>query len=362
VKLSSKVARAGALAALLWASADSALAEDSNDSAYCRRVAAHARSEAALLWAPRVFAQGLRYPSGFDIGPATPTGYQVRAGLSYSLLDPFRALSVGAVADADCEAHDVQVELERALARSQSQPESVAYHAQSAFLTAQQPVIDAIVQRAQTRLKEHSITLYELNHILSLADQVERKAAQASGLAARRDALVAENAGAGNAGALTGQLKRLREVHENRLSTVRAYDAWNLRVLGGVIPLEKRDLDWFGWVELSYSLGGPFRSAAETSYREARQAELESDSHELPTAHKRQREQQLSAAEQAAVELRVIDKRLRYLSDTAQELQAADSPHTYEVDALTIERVSMEAERVYLNALIEAIKQEGNAT
>jgi hypothetical protein len=359
VKLSSYFARAGAVAALVCACAQNARAQDSDASPYCRRVSAHARSEAALMWAPKLFVQGLRYPSGFDIGPATPNGYQVRAGLSYSLLDPFRALSLGAAADADCAAHDVQAELEQALVRTKSQPEQRAYHAQSAYLTAQQPTVDAIVQRAQTRLKEHTITLYELNHILSLADQVERKAAQASSLAAQRDAAVAEAEGARDAQALTSELGRLRQTHEDKLSTVRAWDAWSLRVLGGLIPLEQRDLDWFGWVELSYSLGGPSRSAAEASFREARQAELETDPHELPAAHKRLRTEHRQQAEQAAVELRVVDKRLGYLSDTTKQLQSADSAHTYELDALTIERLSMEAERVYLLALIDSIKQEG---
>jgi hypothetical protein len=355
VKFSSVMAGAVALSALC----SPARAEDS---AYCRRVSAHARSEAALLWAPRVFVQGLRYPSGFDIGPATPNGYQLRMGLSYSLLEPFRALQLGAAADADCAAHGVQEELAAALDQSKSRPEDVAYRAQAAFLVAQQPTVDAIVQRAQTRLKEHTITLYELNHILSLSDQIERKSAQATGLAARRAAEAGEPQSTRSPAALSDELGRLREAHEEKISAARAYEAWNLRLLGGVIPLERSNLEIFGWVELSYSIGDRFRSAAEASFREARKAELETDPHGLPAARKLLAKQQNAQAEQAALELRVVDKRLKYLSDTVRELQGTDSPHTYELDALGIERLSIEAERVYLQALIDAIKQEGNAS
>jgi hypothetical protein len=346
------------LTALLCAVTVNARAEDSP---YCRRVSARAQSEAALLWAPRLFVQGLRYPSGFDIGPMTPNGYQLRVGASYSLLDPWKALQLGAAADAECAVYTVQHELEELLESSKSLPEERAYTAQAAFLTAQQTAVDAIVQRAQTRLKERTITLYELNHLLSLADHVERKTAQASGLAARRAAETSEPPSTRSAHALGGELARRRNTHEQKLSAARAYDAWALRVLGGVIPLEKEGADWFGWVELSYSLGGIARSGAETRYREARQAELESDPHELPAVHKRLQEQQAQQAEQAAIELRVIDKRLKYLTATVHELQAAGSPQTYELDAIAIERLSVEAERVYLTTLIDALKQEGSA-
>lgn len=362
MKLSAKSIRTAALAAVLSAAAGGARADDSETSPYCRRVAARAQSEAALLWAPRLFVQGLRYPSGFDIGPMTPNGYQLRVGASYSLLDPFKALQLGAAADADCAVTTVQQELEELLVTSKSQPEEQAYKAQAAFLTAQQPTVDTIVQRAQTRLKEHTITLYELNHLLSLADHIERKSAQASGLAARRAAEPSDKPrSARSAEALGGELARLRDTHEQKLSAARAYDAWALRVLGGVIPLEKEGVDWFGWVELSYSLGGIARSGAETRYQQARQAELESDTHELPALHKRVKEQQKQQAEQAALELRVIDKRIKYLAATTHELQAAGSPQTFELDAIAIEQLSVEAERIYLTTLIDALQQEGSA-
>jgi len=353
--------RTAALAALLCAVADSAHAEDTDASPYCRRVSARAQSEAALLWAPRLFVQGLRYPSGFDIGPMTPNGYQLRVGASYSLLDPFKALQLGAAADADCAVYTVQSELEQVLEHSKSRPEERAYTAQAAFLTAHQSAVDTIVQRAQTRLKEHTITLYELNHLLSLADHIERKTAQASGLAARRAADAGEPQSTRSADALGSELVRLRNTHEQKLSAARAYDAWALRVLGGAIPLEKSGVDWFGWVELSYSLGGIARSGAEARYREARRAELESDPHELPALHKRMKEQRAQQVEQAAVELRVIDKRLKYLGATTHELQAAGSQQTYELDAIAIEQMSVEAERVYLTTLIDALEQEGSA-
>lgn len=310
-----------------------------------------------MLWAPKLYVQGLRYPSGFDIGPATPKGYQLRVGMSYSLTDVLRSMRVGTVAETDCAVHTLQDKLDTALEGAAVRPENAASRAQADFLASHQAEVEQLVERARKRLGERVITLFELNHILSLAEQIERKAAQASGLASRREAATGADTAERDPGAMAGELAHVRESHEQSLSSLRAMDAWNLRLQGGVIPLADRSLDWFGWVELSYSLGGPFRSAAESSYRQARQLELQSDPHELPAKLERWQRQVDSQAEQAAVELRVVEKRLEYLRAAAADLHAAE-PVSHEHDALEIEQLSAESERVFLETLIDSLAQE----
>jgi hypothetical protein len=64
-------------------------------------------------------------------------------------------------------------------------------------------------------------------------------------------------------------------------------------------------------------------------------------------------------AEQAHNELRVLERRLGYLRSTAAELEGADAAlvaHTR--DALAIEALSAESERVYLQTLIESLASE----
>jgi hypothetical protein len=303
---------------------------------------------------------GLRYPSGFDIGPATPTGYQLRVGLGYSVIDPVRALRLHAAADADCAAEQTRADLSAALEAASGSAEIVAQRAKAEFIKAHQTEVDSVVQRARERMRERLITLFELNHILDLADGLERKAAVAAGAAARLEAVSGSETKPTlkQAKQLSEELARKRETHEDELSSVRTLDAWNLRLQGGVIPLEGPKLDWYGWVEVSYNLGGPFQSAAERRFREARRKELASDVAELPAKLARQSREQSAQAEQAAAELKVMEKRLGYLKSIAAEMEGNEPASSHARDALSITQLEAEAERVYLQRLLDALSAQ----
>lgn len=335
-----------------------------DDSAYCRRVGAQAESEAALSLWPRLSLQGLRYPSGFDNGPMTNEGFQVRVGMSYSLLDAYRATRLTAASEVDCQAHAALEELQSAYEGSVDAPQRSAYQAQAQFLALQRAEVDAVIERARNRLSERIITIMEFNELLTLTDQLERKAVQAQGQVARLDRGMRPSA-PGPTPAARPALKVLRDVlrleneHEAALSSLRMLDAWALRVNGGVIPLADRSVDWFGWVELNYSLGGLFRGSAERRYRQARRDELRTSTDGLPAKLEKQQTELTLQVEQARNELRVLDKRLGYLRSTAAELQGADAAlvaHTR--DALTLEVLSAESERVYLQTLIESLANQ----
>ena len=112
--------------------------------AYCRRIEALAQSEGALLWAPRLSLQGLRYPSGFDNGPTTQEGYQLRVGLSYSLVDAYRALRQRNINALDCSAHELQHELETAVETMADVPLLDAFRAQARFLSGQRGELEGV--------------------------------------------------------------------------------------------------------------------------------------------------------------------------------------------------------------------------
>jgi hypothetical protein len=328
--------------------------------AYCARTVARADSDAALLWAPKLGIQGLRYPSGIDVGPATAGGFQLRVGLAYSLIDPLRAWRTQAAAELDCEVEQARSELAAALDAEEGSAEGSALRAQAEFLRAHQVQIDEVVQRARTRLGQRVITVFELNHILESAEQLERKAVQAQGAAARLAAAVATAAPARahDMQSLSAKLTQRSSAHEQSVSSVRVLDAWNVRVQGGVIPVEGSQLDWFGWLELSYSLGGPFQTAAESRYREARRAELASDVHGLPAQLARRDRIAHAQTEQATAELRVVEKRLGHLRETMQELTASDpSGSSHARDALVLAQLSADAERVFLQRLLDSLAQ-----
>ena len=329
-----------------------------DDSPYCRRVDAQAESDAALLLWPRLSLQGLRYPSGFDNGPMTNEGFQLRVGLSYSLIDAYRATRLTAASALDCRAHTVLEELQGAYAATTDAPQHSAYQAQAQFLALHRAEVEAVIERARRRLAERVITVMEFNDLLTLSDQLERKAAQAQGQAARLEASMPPPS-SHTSGRLVRDLQRLEGEHEAELSSIRKLDAWALRVHGGAIPLADRSLDWFGWVELNYSLGGLFRGSAERRYRQARRDELRTSADGLPTKLQSLQSEMALQAEQAQSELRVLDKRLGYLRSTAAELESADvalGAHTR--DALSLEQLSAESERVFLQTLIESLATE----
>jgi len=324
--------------------------------AYCRRIDALAESEGALLWAPKLSLQGLRYPSGFDNGPTTRDGYQVRVGLSYSLVDVYRAMRVGAANEADCAAHELQRELETAAESMADMPLRDAYRAQAEFLSGHRGEVEAIVERARSRLSEHVITLTEFNEVLDSADQFERKAIQAEGNAARIDAKghpTTPTAPTRSTTSMTRDLLRLRAEQEQSLSSLRSLDAWTLRVHGGVIPVAERGVEWFGWLELSYSLGGLFRSGPEARFRQARLEELRDEPNQIPAKLQRIRADVTTQAEQAESELRIVTRRLGYLRTARAELDTADTTMAAQLrDSLALDEFSTGSERAFLETLV----------
>jgi hypothetical protein len=322
-------------------------------SAYCRRIDALAESEGALHWAPKLSVQGLRYPSGFDNGPTTTQGYQLRVGLGYSLVDVFRTIRASDVSAADCAAHELERELATAADAMSEVPLRDAYRAQAQFLSGHHGDVDAIVERARARLNEHVITLSEFNGVLDAVDQLERKAIQAEGNAARIDAKGHPTLPVRSLVAMTSDLLRLRAEHEQRLSSLRALDAWTLSLHGGVIPVAERGVEWYGWVELSYSLGGFFRGGAEQRYRQARREELRDDSDQVPAKLQRARAALAAQAVQAETELRVVKRRLGYLRVAQSELDTADAAVAAHLhDALALDELSADSERAFLETLI----------
>jgi hypothetical protein len=326
--------------------------------AYCRRIDALADSEGALLWAPKLSLQGLRYPSGFDNGPTTTQGYQFRVGLSYSLIDVYRAIRMRDANEADCAAHQLQLELETSAEAVADMPLRDAYRAQAQFLSGHRSEVEAVLDRARSRLKEHVITTTEFNDLLDSADQLERKTIQAEGNAARIDAKRHPAAPVHSTESMTRNLLRLRAEHEESLSALRSLDDWTLRLHGGVIPVAERGVEWFGWVELSYSLGGLFRSGPERRFRQARREELRDDPNQIPAKLQRIRADIAAQAEQAETELRVVTRRLGYLRTAQTDLDTADAAVAAHLrDALALDALSAGSEKAFLETLIASTSE-----
>jgi hypothetical protein len=142
---------------------------------------------------------------------------------------------------------------------------------------------------------------------------------------------------------------------ERRDSGQRSFDAWDLALHGGVIPT-RRDPEWFGWLQLSYSLGGLWSDREEGKYLTARSAELTRADYEVP-GRMRELERTLRARRvQAERELELLDRQLAFLARTRATLDAADAElSAHARDALVIEQIEAESERLYLHVLIQTL-------
>lgn len=317
---------------------------------YCDKVRARANGEASLLIAPSVYAQGMRYPSSIDIGPVTDK-MQLRLGLAFSPVELYRGLRLMNVSEADCRAHEISDRFERDLEQATEAPALPAFEAQVEFLVKQRSVLDKVLERARARLASNIITTLEFQTLRSNIDALDRKVeqllGQASGLRARGV----------KAPDRTVSLQTYLEAKmtlEDKLSSLKSLDAWNLKLSGGVIPVGDRQTDYFAWVEFSYSLGGPLNVQQENKYLDARRAEMRQARYEIATRTRQTRLQLEAARSQAQRELAIIDRQLGFLVQTREALERADVAATAHVrDSLMIEQISTESERVYLKTLIE---------
>src|SRR5689334_3650061 len=106
------------LAALLWLLGTSTVARaEDGSSGYCDKVRARANGDAALLIAPRVVADALRFPGGggSDVAPSLDRELQVRVGLSFAPIEAYRGFRLMDASEADCAAHESLVRAQRGL-------------------------------------------------------------------------------------------------------------------------------------------------------------------------------------------------------------------------------------------------------
>lgn len=324
-------------------------------SAYCEKVRSRSNADAALLLAPTLMAQGLRYPTAIN-GPAAIGGnLQLRVGLAFSPLDFYRGLRLMDVSDADCDAHELTEDLERDLQHATYAPQVPALQAQTRFLESHLAELAQIHARGQARLASNLITMMEFQALRSAIDGIERKVEQLHGeaaqLKARGVAMPTSNLASG-----VERYQRARMKVEDKLSSLKSLDAWRLRLSGGYVPAADRSADYFVWVDFSYSLGGPWNVHYENNYLDARKTELHSARYEVSHRTDETRAQLRAAGEQAQRELGIIERQLHVLSQTLTALEQGDAPATAQVrDNLFIEQVNAASERIYLQTFLEQL-------
>ena len=352
-----RLAALGACASVMISST-AARAEDSPN---CRKVRARAASDAALLYAPTVQAQGIKFPNNgtIDSGVTTGAGYQFRAALTFSPLDFYKGFRVQRVGEADCQQHEQVVSAREILAQGSDYGRLPALRKQVEYLDSRRSDYEAITAKSDERVAAHVSSLRDAAELRSRVAVLMRSREQSQGDADRLEARGVE-AFRGSLVTLVSAAEQEMMRFEQEASHVRKLDAWDFRVTGGVIP-QDRPVDYFGIVQVGFNFGAFSRNAQEARYLEARSDELKKARHELRDEVQKFQAQLKSASAQAKRELAIVDKHAELLTADKQTLEQTDSSNAAHALALiSLDSILVESERVYLNNLITELARLEN--
>ena len=296
---------------------------------------ARAAADASLLVAPRVLVEGIKAPSplqsGGKLDPASPnSGYQVRAGATFSPLNFYKGLRVKEVGEADCEQHEVAMTAQQLLIHAPDLGRLAALREQAVYLDSQRAKWESIAPRTAERFAARTVTLLELEDVR---------------------------------GSIPELIRRVREksmAFEREASHVRSLDAWTLNVTGGYMPpvYGAGSSDVFGVVQLGYSLGGPWHDSNESRYLSARDEELQKERQELGRQLEVLRENVKVTNGEATRELEITAKRVGELSELRTLLSTSEAPNAANnLDHIELELISAQADRVFLTGLIRELSR-----
>jgi hypothetical protein len=287
-----------------------------------------------------------------DLGPATSNNVQLRVGFSYSPLDVYRGFKVMGHGDADCLAFESRALLTRILTDGLDGIEAAAHREQVNYLEANQGQWQALLGKAQKRLDARVITLLEFEDFGRRVEDFEHRLEASKAAVARADARGATSSQHGLLAMERTYVSRQRDLDGIESSLHRLQD-WNLRMVGGAIPMLDQRVEWFGWMEASYNFGGLFQRPQENNYLRARQRELQDATYEYPARLEVLRREADAMLNHGRRELALADQHLAFLERIASSMGPKETPTaSQEMDLISMERISAVSERLYWSALV----------
>jgi len=304
-----------------------------------------------------LFVEGIRFPSShrLDLGPTVGDNLQARVGFAFSPVDFIRSELLRGVGDADYANHELSSSVEDTLASADHYATRHALRIQAAYLKGHRPEWRALQARAAERFEARVITRVELHELRWLAGALDCKLAQVHGQSRRL-----ENE---PPAALSALLPALSErtlaaagTVDRAVARLQMTDAWTFKITGGVIPMPGRPLDWYGFAEIGYSLGGIAHDRARTTATVAHLEQLRSERRELPARLARMQAELEARIAGAKEELAIVEEQLANAAGAERSLDGAEAAGAAHArDTLAIERLTAEADRVFLRALLDEL-------
>lgn len=349
--------RAVLLAAAILACAlgpTAAASAQGSTAARCRRLQAQAESQAFLLVSPTLWAEAVHVPRvGDDTGTGLYQGgpWQLRAALSYSVLDLVRGVMVLGSVDAECRQHLAVEHARRTLELGEAIGELPARRAEREVLVGAREEVDGIVATAERRLREGLSTQMELGQIQAEALRLQRRADQLAGEIERLRAAGHEEADPAALRADLSDYERATIELERQRSSIRRLSAWTVSVRGGVVPIEP--VDWFGQVQVGFNLGGFAQQIAEDAVVSAREGELRELSTELRSQIDRLEQRLRDSVPVLRTELGHVERQIELVERQRTllgELETAEVAHVRAM--LELQELGLRAEQARLAALV----------
>ncbi len=333
-----------------------------DETAYCRAARERLAADASLLMWPQIVSQGIRFPSASSVDPTLigASGFQFRAGLEFSPLDLAKGLRLQRTADAQCQQHQAQVDIEELLIQGEDVGRLPALREQIAYLEAQRLRWQELQSKAEQQFAAHVITLTERDDIRKRVVELERKVVQAQGEVERLEARPPAPS--------PSALSRLVNAYEARTARleeasarVRALAAWQFRLTGGAVVNNERRIS----PRLVRRRRGelqPRRLWRAESSRAALISTLvprkrKSARYELSSRLDDFRKQAGSlAAAQARRELEILHREGSALASTLRALEGSDAPNLgHTLSVLYLDEIWTASEESYQRALIEQL-------
>jgi hypothetical protein len=299
--------------------------------------------------------QGGRFPwSAAAMPGAASSAYEMRLGVSVSPTDVLRGVRMEGSADAECELRLAADTLGDLVKTAEDRTTLGAFRAQARYLEEHRPEWRESLALAEKRLSMGLITAVELYDVRRLAVALDRKLEHARGEVRRLEA-VARGTPDETLHAASQRYVRTAMEAEQSASAVQALEPYQLKFSAGAVAAPQQPLGWYGLLEVSYSLGSVSHGRAARSREEARARDLRDDPGELPARASvlagSLRAEMASALEQ----LEALDRESAWLTSTLATFEVS---RTARVDqargVLGVEVLTLEAERVYLRALLDA--------
>jgi hypothetical protein len=342
--------------ALIWAAPGQPRADGS---AYCRKVRAQAGQQSALLSWPTVTLSGYRFPSGgAGLGPTFGDNLQTRIGVSYSLTGALQASRLGDEAEIDCDLQDAWQALHDRIQEADGDASLPALRAQVAFLELRRDSWRGLLKRANEQLAAGVISALETEELRRSVATLERRLESLRGARERLEAR-SPAAPAPGIGALAEKVARRSTELAAERARVAAFDAFQVKLTAGAIPdFTGSGASWFGQIELSYNLGRIAQAREATRWVDARAEEVKQARYELPAQAAGSQRDLRARLGQAQRELRVVQEDLESIRSLRTALERSSATKADQVHSnLVVEELWVESDRIYLEALIEALSR-----